>query len=87
LQVARCACENVFDSHKAATYKMIDQESGDIGALPSLMVEEESYGALTFQGRGEGYQVSDGQRNKAKAGQASLKAKRRIGVERGAMSP
>jgi hypothetical protein len=31
------------------------------------MVEEESYGALTFQGRGEGYQVSDGQRNKAKA--------------------
>jgi hypothetical protein len=45
-----CAGENAFKSHKAAPYKMINQEAGDIGALPGLMVEGEGYGAFTFQG-------------------------------------
>jgi hypothetical protein len=69
LQVTRCTGENAFESHKAGPYKMINQEARDIGALPGLMVEGEGYGALTFQGSSEGDQVSDGQRNKAKAGQ------------------
>jgi hypothetical protein len=45
------------------------------------MVEGQGYGALTFQGGGEGDQVSDGQGIKPKSVRASLKAKRRISVE------
>jgi hypothetical protein len=37
----------------AWTYKMIDQESSAVGALPGLMVEGEGYGALPFQDGGE----------------------------------
>jgi hypothetical protein len=54
LQVTRGAGENAFESHKAPAYKMIDQESSDVGALPGLMVKGEGYRALAFQGGGKG---------------------------------
>jgi hypothetical protein len=43
LQVMGGAGENAFKSHKAAAYKMIDQEFREVGALPGLMVKGEGY--------------------------------------------